>query len=30
VHHGDGTQELFLDSPNVLVFSVHRYDHGTF
>jgi hypothetical protein len=30
VHHGDGTQELFLDNPNVLVFSVHRYDHGTF
>jgi acetoin utilization deacetylase AcuC-like enzyme len=30
VHHGDGTQEQFLSNDNVLFFSVHRYDGGTF
>ncbi len=30
MHHGDGTQELFLKNPNVLVFSIHRYDNGNF
>jgi hypothetical protein len=30
VHHGDGTQEQFLKNPNVLVFSIHRYDNGNF
>ncbi len=30
VHHGNGTQELFLENPNVLVFSVHRHDNGYF
>ena len=30
MHHGDGTQELFLDNPNVLVVSIHRYDNGSF
>ncbi|KAL6548871.1 hypothetical protein OROHE_008716 [Orobanche hederae] len=30
VHHYNGTQAMFLDNPNVLVFSVHRYDGGDF
>ena len=30
VHHGNGTQEIFLDDPRVLVFSAHRYDRGIF
>jgi hypothetical protein len=30
VHHGDGTQEMFLNNPNVLVVSIHRHDGGTF
>jgi hypothetical protein len=30
VHHGDGTQAQFLNNPNVLVFSIHRYDKGDF
>jgi histone deacetylase 6 len=30
VHHGNGTQEIFLDDPRVLVFSAHRYDWGIF
>ena len=30
VHHGNGTQRCFLDNPNVLYFSVHRYHHGNF
>ncbi len=30
VHHGQGTQRMFLDDPSVLYFSVHRYDHGRF
>lgn len=25
VHHGDGTQEIFLEDPSVYVFSVHQY-----
>lgn len=25
VHHGNGTQDIFYDSPNVLYFSTHRY-----
>jgi len=25
VHHGDGTQEMFLEDPSVFVFSVHQY-----
>ncbi|MCP5020053.1 MAG: hypothetical protein GY938_32915 [Ketobacter sp.] len=29
VHHGDGTQKLFYDNPNVLTVSFHQYD-GTF
>jgi acetoin utilization deacetylase AcuC-like enzyme len=30
VHHGNGTQEMFAEDPNVLFVSLHRYDHGTF
>ena len=30
VHHGNGTQSLFEYDPNVLYFSVHRYDSGSF
>ena len=30
VHHGNGTQEMFAEDPNVLFISLHRYDHGTF
>ncbi|MCL7041832.1 hypothetical protein MKW94_006470 [Papaver nudicaule] len=30
VHHGNGTQKVFWDDNRVLVFSVHRYDHGKF
>jgi acetoin utilization deacetylase AcuC-like enzyme len=25
VHHGNGTQEIFYDDPNVAFFSIHRY-----
>jgi len=30
VHHGDGTQSIFYDDPDVLYTSIHRYQHGTF
>ncbi|KAJ3095104.1 Histone deacetylase 6 [Phlyctochytrium planicorne] len=30
VHHGNGTQKAFYNSPNVLFFSVHRYENGKF
>ena len=30
VHHGNGTQNAFVDERDVLYFSVHRSDHGTF
>ncbi|KAL9544935.1 hypothetical protein MBANPS3_007383 [Mucor bainieri] len=30
VHHGNGTQKIFYDNPNVLYISVHRWDHGKF
>jgi histone deacetylase 6 len=30
VHHGDGTQYIFKDDPDVLFISLHRYDHSTF
>lgn len=30
VHHGQGTQRIFLEDPSVLYFSVHRYDNGQF
>jgi len=30
VHHGNGTQHAFDSNPNVLVFSVHRWDLGQF
>src|SRR5581483_7215677 len=25
VHHGNGTQDIFYESPNVAFFSIHRY-----
>jgi acetoin utilization deacetylase AcuC-like enzyme len=28
VHHGNGTQDIFYESPQVLFFSIHRYGHG--
>ena len=28
VHHGNGTQDIFYDAPEVFVFSIHRYGHG--
>mmetsp|Transcript_5366 Transcript_5366/g.12190 ORF Transcript_5366/g.12190 Transcript_5366/m.12190 type:complete len:596 (-) Transcript_5366:175-1962(-) len=30
VHHGNGTQRCFIDSPNILYFSAHRYHGGNF
>ncbi|KAJ7299256.1 hypothetical protein O6H91_Y266500 [Diphasiastrum complanatum] len=30
VHHGNGTQNMFWEDPQVLYFSVHRYDNGAF
>lgn len=30
MHHGNGTQKCFFDSPNVLCFSVHRHHGGNF
>lgn len=27
VHHGNGTQDIFYDSPNVLFMSMHQYPH---
>ncbi|KAI8099128.1 uncharacterized protein BX664DRAFT_320468 [Halteromyces radiatus] len=30
VHHGNGTQKIFYDNPNVLYISIHRWDHGQF
>lgn len=28
IHHGDGTQHIFNDDPNVLIVSLHRFDQG--
>jgi len=30
VHHGNGTQNLFFSDPDVLYFSIHRYQDATF
>lgn len=30
VHHGDGTQDIFKNDPDVLYISVHRYDNSAF
>mmetsp|Transcript_597 Transcript_597/g.930 ORF Transcript_597/g.930 Transcript_597/m.930 type:complete len:500 (+) Transcript_597:59-1558(+) len=30
VHHGNGTQSIFLNDPNVIYFSVHRWHGGNF
>mmetsp|Transcript_19567 Transcript_19567/g.30100 ORF Transcript_19567/g.30100 Transcript_19567/m.30100 type:complete len:383 (-) Transcript_19567:1462-2610(-) len=30
VHHGNGTQEIFIDKPDVLYFSIHRYHGGNY
>lgn len=30
VHHGNGTQEIFQDDPDVLYISLHRHDRGKF
>ena len=30
IHHGDGTQEFFYESDEVLYVSLHRYDNNTF
>ncbi|KAF8927639.1 Histone deacetylase hda1 [Dissophora ornata] len=30
VHHGNGTQKAFIDDPDVVYCSIHRYDGGTF
>ena len=30
MHHGNGTQSIFLNDPNVLYFSVHRWEGGNF
>jgi acetoin utilization deacetylase AcuC-like enzyme len=30
VHHGNGTQAIFLNDPNVMYFSVHRWQGGNF
>jgi acetoin utilization deacetylase AcuC-like enzyme len=28
VHHGNGTQDIFYDNPEVMFFSIHRYGQG--
>src|SRR5262249_29601919 len=28
VHHGNGTQDIFYEDPEVMFYSVHRYGHG--
>jgi acetoin utilization deacetylase AcuC-like enzyme len=28
VHHGNGTQDIFFENPEVLFFSIHRYGNG--
>lgn len=30
IHHGNGTQKIFLSDPTVLFISLHRHDHGRF
>ncbi|KAI9485103.1 hypothetical protein BDB00DRAFT_851510 [Zychaea mexicana] len=30
IHHGNGTQQIFYDNPNVLYVSIHRWDQGRF
>ncbi|KAF9998631.1 Histone deacetylase hda1 [Modicella reniformis] len=30
VHHGNGTQAAFIDDPDVVYCSIHRYDDGSF
>lgn len=30
VHHGNGTQNIFYSDPDVLYFSIHRYQSGAF
>jgi histone deacetylase 6 len=30
VHHGNGTERMFLDDPSVLFVSLHRYERGAF
>ncbi|KAI8335608.1 hypothetical protein BD560DRAFT_414081 [Blakeslea trispora] len=30
IHHGNGTQKIFYNNPNVLYISIHRWDHGQF
>jgi histone deacetylase 6 len=30
VHHGNGTQEMFAEDPDVMMVSLHRYDRGAF
>ncbi|XP_029042665.1 histone deacetylase 4 isoform X14 [Osmia bicornis bicornis] len=30
VHHGNGTQQMFYDDPQVLYLSIHRHDEGNF
>ena len=30
VHHGNGTQQVFYEDPNVLYLSIHRHDDGNF
>lgn len=30
VHHGNGTQQAFYESPHVLYISIHRHDGGNF
>jgi acetoin utilization deacetylase AcuC-like enzyme len=28
VHHGNGTQDIFYEDPEVLFYSIHRYGQG--
>uniref|UniRef100_A0A915ISW8 Histone deacetylase domain-containing protein n=1 Tax=Romanomermis culicivorax TaxID=13658 RepID=A0A915ISW8_ROMCU len=30
VHHGQGTQRAFYDSPDILYISIHRFEYGLF
>lgn len=30
IHHGNGTQKIFVEDPSVLFISIHRFDNGKF
>ena len=30
IHHGNGTQDMFIGDERVMYVSIHRYDNGSF